>query len=119
MLRRLLTLLLLVLLPLQAVAGMAAPLCRHGMSEARAEPVHCHEETVSVSVDAGLPDVAAHQEMFCDGCGACHHVAFSLLAVPDLAPLVSFSPVRVASPLAPLPSRVPAQPERPPRLAAA
>jgi hypothetical protein len=55
----------------------------------------------------------------CDDCGGCHQAAYSLPALP--APLVTpdFSSVKLTGPTAPVSSRVPALPDRPPNTAAA
>jgi hypothetical protein len=125
-LRRLFILLLVLVLPFQAVAGAFAPVCRHvaghmaapaGAQAAVGEHVHCAMDGMSETPDAtpAHPPAAA----FCDDCGSCHHVAFSLFSVPVLMPAVAFSPVRVARDDHSAATRVPAQPERPPRSAAA
>lgn len=125
-LRRLFILLLLFVLPFQAVAGVFAPVCRHlaGHPEApthliatAGEHAHCAMDGMAETPDPtpGHPQSSA----FCDDCGSCHHVPFSLFSVPVLMPAMAFSPVRVARDDHSAATRVPAQPERPPRSAAA
>lgn len=78
---------------------------------------HCAMDGISETPEA------AHSHppsaVFCDDCGSCHHGAFSLFSVPVLMPAVAFFPVRVARDDHTAATRVPAQPERPPRSAAA
>jgi hypothetical protein len=124
-LRRLFILLLVLVLPFQAVAGVFAPVCRHVgghmaapvSAMAAAGVAHCAMDGMSET-----PDVAPalpHMPAFCDDCGSCHHLAFSLFFVPVLMPAVAFSPVRVARDDHAAATCIPAQPERPPRSAAA
>ncbi len=129
MLRRVLTLLLMFLLPLQAMAGSFAPLCRH-MADAPAaavqmdamhmdgdEHAHCLEALAASATPD--PHTPAAGDAGCDDCSACHHVAFSLFSLPVNSAAVAFSPVRVARDLFPGATRVPPQPDRPPRASAA
>ena len=101
MLRRLVLLLLVLVLPAQALAGAFVHVCRHDLA---AMP------------DAAPADPGAQP---CDDCGGCHQAAYSLPALP--APLVTpdFSSVKLTGPTAPVSSRVPALPDRPPNTAAA
>lgn len=124
MLRRVLILLLMLLLPLQAVAGSFAPLCRHVADTPLAaeqvgagEHVHCFE-VMAAAADPS-PDAPAAADACCDDCSVCHHVAFSLFSLPVVPGAMAFSPVRVARDLPPSATRVPPQPDRPPRAAAA
>lgn len=126
MLRRVLVLLLMFLLPLQAMAGSFAPLCRHTADAQAAavqmdegEHAHCLEATAAAEASPEQPDAAAAADARCDDCSVCHHVAFSLFSLPLLTPAVAFSPVRVARDLFPGATRVPPQPDRPPRASAA
>lgn len=125
MLRRVLILLLMLLLPLQAMAGSLAPLCRHvadaqvAVAQADAgEHVHCLEAMAAAAADPS-PDAPAAADACCDDCSLCHHVAFSLFSLPVVPGAVAFNPVRVARDLPPSATRVPPQPDRPPRAAAA
>lgn len=129
MLRRVLVLLLMFLLPLQAMAGSFAPLCRHTAGAQVAavqvdavpmdgdEHAHCHEALAAAATPD--PDPPAAGDAGCDDCSACHHVAFSLFSLPVSSGAVAFRPVRVARDLIPGATRVPPQPDRPPRAAAA
>lgn len=124
MLRRVLVLLLMFLLPLQAMAGNLTPLCRHvadvqavAVQVEAGEHVHCFE-AMAAAVTAA-PDTPAATDACCDDCSVCHHVAFSLFSLPVVPGAVAYSPVRVARDLPPSATRVPPQPDRPPRAAAA
>lgn len=115
----------LILLPLQAMAGSLAPLCRHvadaqvAVAQADAgEHVHCLEAMAAAAADPS-PDAPAAADACCDDCSVCHHVAFSLFSLPVVPGAVAFNPVRVARDLPPSATRVPPQPDRPPRAAAA
>jgi len=124
--RRVLILLLMCLLPFQVVAGSLSPLCRHGAgaqeqqlgAAVSGEHVHCLD--AAATGDDGAPgSQTAAADDCCDDCSVCHHVAFSLVFLPLVPDALDFSPVRVAPDLLPGASRVPPQPDRPPRSAAA
>jgi len=129
LLRRALILLMMLLLPLQTMAGSFAPLCRHTAGEQAAalqmamqpmdgdEHAHCHEAMAAAATPD--PDTPAAGDAGCDDCTVCHHVAFSLFSLPVVPGAVAFNPVRVARDLPPSATRVPPQPDRPPRAAAA
>lgn len=128
MLRRLVLLLLVLVLPAQALAGAFVHVCRHDVAAAasaiQATPMGEHEHC-PMSADephgAAMPDAAPVDPgaQPCDDCGGCHQAAYSLPALP--APLVTpdFSSVKLTGPAAPVSSRVPALPDRPPNTAAA
>ena len=127
MLRRLVLLLLVLVLPAQALAGAFVHVCRHDAAAAPAiqaapagEHGHCpmsaDEPHGAAMPDAAPADPAAQP---CDDCGGCHQAAYSLPALP--APLVmpDFSSLKFTGPTAPVASRIPALPDRPPTAAAA
>ena len=79
--KRLLLILLLIMMPLQAVWAAGAPYCGH--DETTVHPGHhMHKHAPSASQDDDAPAVQ------CDDCDACHHLSASALpsAHPD-APL--------------------------------
>ena len=82
------------------------------------EHVHCQ-----MSLDAGhaIPDEAPADPgaQPCDDCGGCHQAAYSLPVLPALLAVPDFSSVKLTGPTAPVSSRVPALPDRPPNTAAA
>lgn len=127
MIRRLLILLLIVALPLQAVAGMLAQGCRHQTEQptpmvASAESPCPMHEVVAAESGARVDHAAAadvHPAGVCDDCGSCHHVSLSLYSLPAVLPVIAFTPVRVSRFIGTVISRVPALPERPPRPVAA
>ncbi len=123
MLRRLVLLLLVLILPAQALAGAFVHVCRHDVAAATlvrpaTEHVHCQ-----MSLDAGhvIPDEAPADPgaQPCDDCGGCHQAAYSLPVLPALLAVPDFSSVKLTGPTAPVSSRVPALPDRPPNTAAA
>ena len=127
MLRRLVLLLLVLILPAQALAGAFVHVCRHDVAAASpvaqaAEHAHC-----PMSTDAGqaMPDEApaapgAHPGAHpCDDCGGCHQAAYSLPALSAPLAVPDFSSVQLTGPTAPVSSRIPALPDRPPNSAAA
>ena len=82
------------------------------------EHVHCLD--AAATGDDGAPgSQTAAADDCCDDCSVCHHVAFSLVFLPLVPDALDFSPVRVARDLLPGASRVPPQPDRPPRSAVA
>ncbi len=128
MLRRIVLLLLVFVLPAQALAGAFVHVCRHDLAAAapaiQAAPAGGHEHcpmSVDAAGPAAMPDAAPADPgaQPCDDCGGCHQAAYSLPALP--APLVTpdFSSVKLTGPTAPVSSRVPALPDRPPNTAAA
>ncbi len=123
MLRRLVLLLLVLILPAQALAGAFVHVCRHDVATATpvrpaTEHVHCQ-----MSLDAGhaIPDEAPADPgaQPCDDCGGCHQAAYSLPVLPAPLAVPDFSSVKLTGPTAPVSSRVPALPDRPPNTAAA
>ena len=128
MLRRLVLLLLVLVLPAQALAGAFVHVCRHDVAAAapaiQAAPVGEHEHC-PMSADeahgAAMPDAAPADPggQPCDDCGGCHQAAYSLPVLPAPLAVPDFSPIKLAGPTAPVPSRVPALPDRPPNTAAA
>ena len=127
MLRRLVLLLLVLVLPAQALAGAFVHVCRHDVAAAQAIQAAPAGEHGHCPMDAdephggGMPDAAPSDAgaQPCDDCGGCHQAAYSLPVL--LAPLAmpDFSSVKLAGPTAPVSSRVPALPDRPPNTAAA
>lgn len=123
MLRRLVLLLLVLILPAQALAGAFVHVCRHDVAAATpmrpaTEHVHCQ-----MSLDAGhaIPDEAPADPgaQPCDDCGGCHQAAYSLPVLPAPLAVPDFSSAKLTGPIAPVSSRVPALPDRPPNTAAA
>ncbi len=122
MLRRLVLLLLVLILPAQALAGAFVHVCRHDLAAPAALPatehVHCQ-----MSLDAGnaMPDEAPADPgaQPCDDCGGCHQAAYSLPVLPAPLAVPDFSSVQLTGPTAPVSSRIPALPDRPPNSAAA
>ena len=127
MLRRLVLLLLVLVLPAQALAGAFVHVCRHDVAAAPAiqaapagEHGHC-----PMSADephgGAMPDTAPSDSgaQPCDDCGGCHQAAYSLPVLPAPLAMPDFSSVKLAGPTARVSSRVPALPDRPPNTAAA
>lgn len=87
---RLLLLFTALWLPVQTMAAMSMPLCRHALEQSMAGvgteqagvAVHCHETTV--------PDQAAHDDGACDNCEQCHLACAGFMPsaplVTDLVP---------------------------------
>lgn len=128
MLRRLVLLLLVLVLPAQALAGAFVHVCRHDAAAAapasQAAPAGGHEHC-PMSADeahaATMPDTSPADpgDPPCDDCGSCHHAAYSLPALPAPLATPDFSSVKLTGPAAPVSSRVPALPDRPPPAAVA
>ena len=123
MLRRLVLLLLVLILPAQALAGAFVHVCRHDVAAAApvsqaAEHAHCQMGTAA---GQAMPDEvpADPGAQPCDDCGGCHQAAYSLPALPAPLAMPDFSSVKLTGPTAPVSSRVPALPDRPPNAAAA
>lgn len=124
---RLLPLLITALwLPLQAVAAVAMPFCRHAAEQAVPAETLMHEEHCpGHAVEAGLSSgsmvatsVAADSgcAQDCDGCELCHlaSAGYLLPAVPtatSLPPAHDFA----ANPVLASPSFIPEPPQHPPR----
>lgn len=123
MLRRLVLLLLVLILPAQALAGAFVHVCRHDVAPASAAPPAAEHVHCQMSIDAGhaMPDAAPADPgaQPCDDCGGCHQAAYSLPVLPALLAVPDFSSVKLTGPTAPVSSRVPALPDRPPNTAAA
>ncbi|MDP1956961.1 MAG: hypothetical protein Q8J75_02130 [Rhodocyclaceae bacterium] len=104
-------------LPIQAVAAMAMPYCRHaGEPSAQTEAVHsaapCHEHA---DVAVGAADVSSTGDLGCDNCEMCHLASAGYIpsAVANL-PLPVAS-VFVARPMSALRSHIAEPPQQPPR----
>jgi hypothetical protein len=112
---RLLPLLITALwLPLQAVAAIAMPFCRHAadhaaMAEAVLAESHCSGHAAS---DAA----AAAGDQDCDGCELCH-LASAGYMLPAAAAAAHVVPARdfTARPVLASPSFIPEPPQHPPR----
>lgn len=119
MLRRIVLLLLVFVLPAQALAGAFVHVCRHDLAAAGGHE-HC-PMSVDAAGPAAMPDAAPADPgaQPCDDCGGCHQAAYSLPALPALLVTPDFSSVKLTGPTAPVSSRVPALPDRPPNTAAA
>jgi hypothetical protein len=115
---RLLPLLITALwLPLQAVAAIAMPFCRHAAEQAvqldaSAAEQHCPGHGGN---DAPPPGSAA-VDQDCDGCELCH-LASAGYMLPATATTESLSPVRdfESRPVLASPSHIPEPPQHPPR----
>lgn len=117
---RLLPLLITALwLPLQAVAAVAMPFCRHASEQAAAADAMTHEEhcpghameSVAVAVSAAIDC-----DQDCDGCALCHLAGAGYM--PAAATTTAHLPLArdfVASPVLASPSFVPEPPQHPPR----
>jgi len=113
---RLLPLLLTALwLPLQAVAAIAMPFCRHAADQAATLPAatqgeHCHGHAADDATAAHSPD------QDCDGCDLCH-LASAGYMLPAMATAEPLPPVRDFTPRPVLasPSHIPEPPQHPPR----
>lgn len=126
MLRRFVLLLLVLILPAQALAGAFVHVCRHDGAAAPAvqaaqqgEPEHCPVgagESRYTALHEAPADPGAQP---CDDCGGCHLAAYSLPALPASLVVPDFSSVKLTGASAPVSSRVPALPDRPPAAAAA
>lgn len=124
MLRRLVLLLLVLILPAQALAGAFVHVCRHDLAVASPAVVQADEHAhCQMGTDAGhaMPDEAPADPgaQPCDDCGGCHQAAYSLPALPAPLAVPDFSSVKLTGPAAPVSSRVPALPDRPPNAASA
>lgn len=101
-------------LPLQAVAAIGMPLCRHGevpstiatVEEAAPTPCPLHEPA----------PVPAGQGQDCDNCGVCHLLAGGFLpsAEPRAAAMALSHHYRADAALAPA-SAIPEPPQQPPK----
>lgn len=103
-------------LPLQAVAAIAMPFCRHAAEQAvpldaAGAEAHCHGHGGD---DNPPPDIAADQD--CDGCELCH-LAGAGYMLPAMVVAESLPPARdfVARPVLASPSHIPEPPQHPPR----
>jgi hypothetical protein len=117
---RLLPLLITALwLPLQAVAAIAMPFCRHAAGQAMqldaAAEAHCHDHMAGDGGETPLPGHAA-VDQDCDGCELCHLASAGYL-LPAAAVAASVTAVRdfVARPVLASPSFIPEPPQHPPR----
>ncbi|RLJ68510.1 hypothetical protein [Sulfurisoma sediminicola] len=114
---RLLPLLITALwLPLQAVAAIAMPYCRHAAEQvvaldASASEAHCRGHAGNDAPSAGA---AADQD--CDGCELCH-LASAGYMLPAVAMAGHLPPARdfEARPVLASPSFIPEPPQHPPR----
>lgn len=101
-------------LPLQAVAAIAMPFCRHGETQkvavaADQAVVHCHQHERQQTP-------ADHVANACDQCGFCHlaGAGFMPAAEPVAAVIPAGRDFRSDAPLAPA-SNIPEPPRQPPR----
>jgi hypothetical protein len=119
---RLLPLLITALwLPLQAVAALAMPFCRHAGEHAVSHEVAGHEahcpghaggEESMPADDRG----GASSDQDCDGCELCHLASAGYL-LPSVVTPAGLPPARdfVAQPFLASPSFIPEPPQQPPR----
>jgi len=111
---RLLLLVTALWLPVQTMAALSMPLCRHAQEQAASfaaehagEAMHCHDEAAvdQVAHDAG-----------CDNCALCHMAGASFM--PSAALVAGLAPVgndySLPAPSAP-PSHIAEPPQHPPR----
>lgn len=103
-------------LPLQAVAAIAMPFCRHAAEQvvpldAAVAEAHCHGHGGD---DAPPASAAADQD--CDGCELCH-LASAGYMLPAMATAESLPSARdfAARPFLASPSHIPEPPQHPPR----
>ena len=105
-------------LPVQTMAAMSMPLCRHAQEQAmtgiEAEPsaaaVHCHE---TMAADQPANDTA------CDNCEICHMACASFMPSATQAPgVIAMAGSYVALPVTAPPSHIAEPPQHPPRHAA-
>lgn len=97
-------------LPLQAVAAIAMPFCRHAAEqaaqiEASAPEAHCHGHAGN---DAPPAAASAHSSQDCDGCELCH-LASAGYMLPAVVTAESLPPARdfEARPILASPSQIP------------
>ena len=117
---RLLPLLITALwLPLQAVAAVAMPFCRHAAeqavpAEAMAHEDHCPGHAVEAPATPAAAGIDCEQD--CDGCELCHLASAGYMpaAAPTTAHLPAARHFEAISVLA-SPSFIPDPPQHPPR----
>jgi len=119
---RLLPLLITALwLPLQAVAGITMPFCRHATEQAApaatdAQEVHCPEHAGNAGHEAPpASNASGHDCQDCDGCELCHLASAGYMPTP--ASMMCSVPAAshfVALPQTVFPSHIPEPPQYPP-----
>jgi hypothetical protein len=107
-------------LPLQAVAAIAMPFCRHAAEQALQQGVVAHEDHCPGHAGAEATttdnDGSASSGQDCDGCELCHLASAGYL-MPSVVTPVGVPPARdfVAQPFLASPSFIPEPPQQPPR----
>jgi ABC-type nickel/cobalt efflux system permease component RcnA len=109
-------------LPLQAVASVAMPACRHGSEQpveaaAPAPDEHCAMHESGPKDQSGEDRGGSHQGcQSCDGCGLCHLAGAAYMPTAmGIAGLIAAPRVFVALPLLVSTSHIPEPPQHPPR----
>ena len=107
-------------LPLQAVAGMAMPLCQHAAERAAAldaaAPAAHGEHCSGHAGDDAPPAGNAAADMDCDNCEICHFAASGyLLPAESVAASIPAGRDFTPRPLLASPSFIPEPPQQPPK----